>query len=115
MKNFPVSDTWQVDDILSRIGVVEKGVAIKALSAWVERGVLKDVEGGKYILLETQDVSAVPRPVVSRSTVVEEEPAVLTVQQQQAEQMQVYWRVRTLFLNMNDSADFCAVHRGYAH
>jgi len=30
----------------------------------------------------------------SRVALVEEEPAVLTVQQQQAEQMKVYWKVR---------------------
>jgi hypothetical protein len=52
-----------------------------------------------FRLLESAPTNAGSVPVGmttagSRAALVEEQPAVLTVQQQQAEQMKVYWKVR---------------------
>jgi anaphase-promoting complex subunit 2 len=60
-----------------------------------------DADVQRFRLLESAptDVSSVPVGVGmmtagSRAALAEEQPAVLTVQQQQAEQMKVYWKVR---------------------
>ena len=82
---------------------------IKALSKWVSLGAIKEEEGGEFVLLEVQEEGGV-KPSTSRQgmsvvyflldqstyrrlAVVEEVPSVMTVEQQQAEQMKVYWRV----------------------
>lgn len=81
----------------------------KALNKWVGLGVIKEEEGGEFVLLEVQQEGGV-KPSPSRQgmsvvysppgqsaykqlAVVEEVPSVMTVEQQQAEQMKVYWRV----------------------
>lgn len=81
----------------------------KALNKWVSLGIIKEEEGGEFVLLEMQEEGGVI-PSVSRQgtfvayplrnqfaykrlAVVEEAPSVMTVEQQQAEQMKVYWRV----------------------
>ena len=104
-------DTWTVDELVSAVGSIDRAAAIKALTTWVDLGVLKDEGGSLYRLLEVAEdgsatSSGVPRPgmycVSSKYAddtdlepvrVVEEVPAVLTVEQQQAEQMKVYWKV----------------------
>ena len=81
----------------------------KALSKWVSLGVIKEEEGGEFVLLEVQEEGGVKpstsrqgafiacsllnQLVYKRPAVVEEAPSVMTVEQQQAEQMKVYWRV----------------------
>jgi anaphase-promoting complex subunit 2 len=81
----------------------------KALNKWVNLGVIKGREGGEFVLLEVQEEGvklAVPRQGTfhphllytrlasdKRIAVVEDAPSVMTVEQQQAEQMKVYWRV----------------------
>ena len=91
-----------MDDLVARVGTVERSAALKALFAWVDRGVLQETENGDvqcFCLLERvpEDAGAVPVGMTtagSRTALAEEEPAVLTVQQQQAEQMKVFWKVR---------------------
>ena len=94
-----------MDDLVARVGTVERSAALKALFAWVDRGVLQEeTENGDvqcFRLLERvpDEAGAVPVGMTtagSRTALAEEEPAVLTVQQQQAEQMKVFWKVRHL-------------------
>ncbi|OBZ71191.1 Anaphase-promoting complex subunit 2 [Grifola frondosa] len=99
---FSEKDTWTVDELVNKIGSIDRSSALKALATWVDLGVLKEDDNSQYKLLETADASgsgsrtAAPRP----ANIMEDAPAVLTVQQQQAEQMKVYWKV---------------LHRGNAH
>ena len=92
-----------MNDLVARVGTVERSAALKALFAWVDRGVLREetdnVDVQCFRLLERvpEDDGAAPVGMTtagSRPVLAEEEPAVLTVQQQQAEQMKVYWKVR---------------------
>jgi anaphase-promoting complex subunit 2 len=94
-----------VNDLITRVGPVERSVALKALLAWVDRGVLREESDGgdvqRFRLLESTPTGASATPIGmstagSRVALTEEEPTVLTVQQQQAEQMKVYWKVRRL-------------------
>lgn len=96
------SDVWTVSDLIERVGPLERSAALKALLAWVDRGVLReesdDGDVQRFRLLESAptDASSVPAGMTtpgSRAAIAEEQPAVLTVQQQQAEQMKVYWKV----------------------
>ncbi|KAH9992043.1 ubiquitin-protein ligase [Russula vinacea] len=84
-----------------RVGPIERPAALKALLAWVDRGVLREENDGadvqRFQLLESAQADAGALPVGmatagSRVAVAEEQPTVLTVQQQQAEQMKVYWK-----------------------
>ena len=90
---------------------IDKAAALKAVTTWVDLGVLKEEDVTVYRLLEVAEESApsgsktVPRPgmhsdcllaiwrLIVLAAVIEDVPAVLTVQQQQAEQMKVYWKV----------------------
>jgi len=85
---FSEKDTWTLEQISSRIGTVERTAALKSLLAWVDRGVLK-AEDDAFRLLERAEA---PGTTTLRTIVVEEEPAMVTVQQQQAAQMRVYWK-----------------------
>ena len=105
-------DVWDVPDLIARVGAVDRSSALKALTTWIDQGVLKEDRDGHYRLLEIAEESA-PRAGASRhgahfrmglksdvadariavGTLMEEVPAVLAVQQQQAEQMKVFWKV----------------------
>ena len=104
-----LSDVWAVNDLIERVGPLDRSAALKALLAWVDRGVLREERDGadvqRFRLLESAPTDAGTVPVVmttagSRTALAEEQPAVLTVQQQQAEQMKVFWKVRWLCLNV---------------
>jgi hypothetical protein len=101
----PILEVWAVNDLIERVGPIERTSALKALLAWVDRGVLREENDAadmhRFRLLESAptDVGAVSMGMTaagSRVVLTEEQPAVLTVQQQQAEQMRVYWKVRFL-------------------
>ena len=96
-------DVWTVSDLIERVGPLERSAALKALLAWVDRGVLREESNGvdvqRFRLLEHAPTGAGAAPVGmatagSRAALAEDQPAVLTVQQQLAEQMKVYWKVR---------------------
>lgn len=102
-----LSEVWTVNDLIERVGPIERPVALKALLAWVDRGVLREendeADIQRFRLLESAptDVGSVPvgmSTAGSRVALTEEQPAVLTVQQQQADQMKVYWKVRSSVL-----------------
>jgi len=90
---FEQKDVWNVNELLSSVGSsVDKSSVTRALNTWVELGVLKEEDDGEFKLLEVVEEGL--RPSTSRlaPAVVEEQPTALTVQQQQAEQMKVFWR-----------------------
>ena len=96
-----------MNDLIERVGPLDRSAALKALLAWVDRGVLReesdDADIQRFCLLESAptDGNSVPVGMTtagSRVALSEEQPAVLTVQQQQAEQMKVYWKVRCIDL-----------------
>lgn len=99
-----LSEVWTVNDLVERVGPIERPVALRALLAWVDRGVLREENDEAdmqcFRLLESAptDVGSVPVGMAtagSRVALAEEQPTVLTVQQQQADQMKVYWKVRS--------------------
>ena len=93
------------------LGSVDLAPTVKALNMWVDKGVLIEEAEACYRLLEITDTNTrapiqrareccVPiglyREVLSRlyEAVEEEALAIITVQQQQAEQMKIHWKVR---------------------
>ncbi len=123
-----LSEVWTVNDLIERVGPIERPVALKALLAWVDRGVLREENDGAdmqcFRLLESAPTDAGSVPVGmatagSRMALTEEQPAVLTVQQQQAEQMKVYWKVGSGFWFCiwccALSVRLVTVRRGHAH
>ena len=91
---------------------IAQPVILKGLAVWIDLGVLKEEEMNVYKLLEVaEDVGTGARPVARTGdfrsilaictsrliriiAVVEEAPAIVTAQEQQAEQMKVYWKAR---------------------
>ena len=122
-----LSEVWTVNDLIERVGPIERSVALKALLAWVDRGVLReendedDVQRFRLLESAPTDVGTVPVGMTtggSRVALTEEQPAVLTVQQQQAEQMKVYWKVRSFWTYIWCCAlsdRLVTVRRGHAH
>jgi hypothetical protein len=101
-----LSEVWTVNDLIERVGPIERPVALRALLAWVDRGVLREENDEAdmqcFRLLESAPTDVGSGPVGmttagSRVALAEEQPTVLTVQQQQAEQMKVYWKVRSFW------------------
>lgn len=80
---------------MSRIGSTERTASLKALLAWVDRGILKEDEGDIFRLLEHAETSTAQRSIIHRP-IIEDEPTATVAQQQQAAQMQVYWKVRLI-------------------
>ena len=122
-----LSEVWTVNDLIERVGPIERPVALRALLAWVDRGVLREENDEAdmqcFRLLESAptDVGSVPLGMTtagSRVALAEEQPTVLTVQQQQADQMKVYWKVRSFWpcsWCCDLSVRLTTVRRGHAH
>ncbi|KAI0365712.1 ubiquitin-protein ligase [Pilatotrama ljubarskyi] len=88
---FSQKDTWTVEELIAQFKSVEKTAILKALTTWVELGVLKEEETDRYKLLEIAEAAPSGQKTVAPAVVDEAGPA-LAVQQQQAEQMKVYWK-----------------------
>ncbi|TFY75769.1 hypothetical protein EWM64_g8243 [Hericium alpestre] len=86
---FSEKDVWTVKDLIERVGSIERSSAMRALISWVDRGVLKADGEDQFRLLEQADADHSNRP--RRVIMMEEEPTVLSVQQQQADQMKAFW------------------------
>ncbi|KIJ92859.1 hypothetical protein K443DRAFT_112930 [Laccaria amethystina LaAM-08-1] len=114
---FSKKDEWTLEELIAGVGDIDRSAAFKALVTWVNMGVLKEDPENTFVLLERaeEDVSGKRSPEewgVSAGTfwlpidssvlaligggvnVGPELPPVITAQQQQAEQMKVYWKVR---------------------
>ncbi|KAI0953198.1 hypothetical protein AcW1_007481 [Taiwanofungus camphoratus] len=90
---FSEKDVYTVDELVVKVGSVDRSVALKALMTWVDMGVLREDGGNRFKLLEVAEGGTNAKITSSRPVpIMEEVPAVLSVQQQQAEQMRVYWK-----------------------
>jgi anaphase-promoting complex subunit 2 len=52
-------DVWTLDELIAGVGSVTRSAAIRALSTWVDRGVLKEDPENTFILLEREEVGGV--------------------------------------------------------
>jgi anaphase-promoting complex subunit 2 len=112
------SDVWTLDELIKCLGSVDRTAALKALLTWVDMGVLKEDTDKSFRLLEIAEECApnahaslsrpgadsclfcISHPELNCSgcsaPILEELPSVSVAQQQQAEQMKVYWKVNWL-------------------
>ncbi|KAI0670871.1 ubiquitin-protein ligase [Trametes maxima] len=88
---FSQKDTWTVDELATELKSVEKTAILKALTTWIDLGVIKEGDENKYILLEIAEATPTKAPA-RHAPVVEEVTPALVAQQQQAEQMKVFWK-----------------------
>ncbi|KAF9255181.1 ubiquitin-protein ligase [Marasmius fiardii PR-910] len=90
---FSRKNTWTIPELISSVGSVDRTAAVKALLTWVDLGVLKEDGEDTFRLLEVaEEGSSSGTREVSRAAHVPELLPVTSVQQQQAEQMKVYWK-----------------------
>ncbi|KIO06137.1 hypothetical protein M404DRAFT_946866 [Pisolithus tinctorius Marx 270] len=105
---FSEKDTWTVDELIERVGTVTRSAALKALGTWVDMRLLKEDSENVFRLLSVaEDVTEVAPPKLGMTSLRiyllcsryvipavggEDLPPVISVQQQQAEQMRVYWK-----------------------
>ncbi|KAF8627672.1 hypothetical protein AX15_004309 [Amanita polypyramis BW_CC] len=91
---FSQKPVWSIDELKEAVGSIDRSAAFKALITWVDLGVLKeDIEDTFRLLEVAEEHSAEPRE--RRAVpVIPDVPPVASAQQQQAEKMRVYWRVR---------------------
>ncbi|KAI6044752.1 hypothetical protein EDC04DRAFT_2932165 [Pisolithus marmoratus] len=91
---FSEKNTWTVDELIARVGTVTRSAALKALGTWVGMRLLKEDSENVFRLLSVaEDVTEDPAPKIGMTVGLWEElPPVISVQQQQAEQMRVYWK-----------------------
>lgn len=47
-----LTETWTLDELVNAVGSVDKSAAIKALSTWIDHGVLKEDPENTFNLLE---------------------------------------------------------------
>lgn len=90
---FSEKDVWTVDELVLRSGSVNRNAAVKALATWVDMHVLKEESEGIFRLLSVAE-GPTPggRPQALKPAETGELPPVMSVQQQQAEQMKMYWK-----------------------
>ncbi|KJA15706.1 hypothetical protein HYPSUDRAFT_48102, partial [Hypholoma sublateritium FD-334 SS-4] len=88
---FSRKNTWSLDELIKAVGSVTRSAVIKALSTWVDHGVLKEEPENTFILLERAEEGGVAREYRPVPTA-EEAPPLMTPQDQQAEQMRMYWK-----------------------
>jgi len=90
---FSEKNVWTLDELSSRVGSVNRMAALKALVTWVDLGVLKEDTENNFRLLEiAEEPTPGARVASSTPAPVDEPPPVVTVQQQQADKMKVYWK-----------------------
>ncbi|KAJ3549516.1 hypothetical protein NM688_g5170 [Phlebia brevispora] len=91
---FSEKDEWTVTELVEVLGSIDRSAAVRALSTWVELGVLKEVNVDHYKLLKSQEepeASTATAPPRS-AEMVEEPAAIMSMEQQEAEQMKVFWK-----------------------
>ncbi|EPQ50963.1 Cullin [Gloeophyllum trabeum ATCC 11539] len=87
---FSEKDVWTAGELMAQMQRLDKEHLRKGLNVWVDLGVLKEEGADKYRLLEVAEESSKKEGTVSAPKP-KELPAVQTTQQQQAEQMRVFW------------------------
>ncbi|KAJ7604032.1 hypothetical protein FB45DRAFT_958198 [Roridomyces roridus] len=88
---FSQKNIWTMDELVSGVGSVDRTAALKALITWIDLGVLKEDEESVFRLLEVAEETAPAARTAPTANVVEE-PAMSAAQQQQADQMRLYWK-----------------------
>ncbi|KAG9315870.1 hypothetical protein JVU11DRAFT_3519 [Chiua virens] len=91
---FSEKDTWTIDELISSVGTVSRSAALKSLATWVDMRVLKEESENVFKLLSVaEDPMPGTKVAISKLAHGEDElPPMMSVQQQQAEQMKVYWK-----------------------
>ncbi|KAF4617681.1 hypothetical protein D9613_006296 [Agrocybe pediades] len=92
---FSEKKTLTLDELIVAVGSVDKSAAIKALSTWVDHGVLKEDPEYTFNLLERAEEAGTGGGVTRERDMVpveSEQPTLSVAQQQQADQMRVYWK-----------------------
>ncbi|KAF7331519.1 Anaphase-promoting complex subunit 2 [Mycena kentingensis (nom. inval.)] len=89
---FSQKNVWTMDELIAGVGSVDRNAALKALITWIDLGVLKEDEENVFRLLEVEeegdDVGA-GQARAARMAV--DEPELNPAQQQQQEQVRLYW------------------------
>lgn len=89
---FSTKEVWTMDELVAGVGNVDRIAALKALTTWVDLGVLKEDTENTFRLLEVAE-EKVTLEREPRTVIAAEEPApASSLHQQQAEQMRVYWK-----------------------
>ncbi|KAI0702276.1 hypothetical protein BC835DRAFT_1264047 [Cytidiella melzeri] len=90
---FSQKGVWTTEELVEAIGSIERPATMKALGTWVEFGVIKEDAPNTFKLLNVAE-KAGPSKTAQKQTamIVEEEVPLITAQQQQAEQMKVFWK-----------------------
>ncbi|KAF8965881.1 ubiquitin-protein ligase [Flammula alnicola] len=92
---FSQKTVWTLEELIAAVGSVARSAALKALSTWVDYGVLKEDPENTFILLERAEEGGSgtrERDPSRLAADVPENPPLMNVQEQQAEQMRVYWK-----------------------
>ncbi|KAG7091912.1 hypothetical protein E1B28_008307 [Marasmius oreades] len=90
---FSEKNVLKIEELIEGVGSVDRAAAVKALLTWVDMGVLKEDGEGMFRLLEVaEEPSSGARETARSITAAPELLPITSVQQQQAEQMKVYWK-----------------------
>ncbi|KAJ8481473.1 hypothetical protein ONZ45_g15310 [Pleurotus djamor] len=91
---FSQKDEWTVEDLSTGLGLPDSSAVLRAINTWIGIGVLALVSPGTYRLLEVpnEGSNAAQNYAQPAASVEVELPPAVSVQQQQAEQMRVYWK-----------------------
>ncbi|KAL1740891.1 hypothetical protein HDZ31DRAFT_46560 [Schizophyllum fasciatum] len=91
-KHYVSLNIWTIDELIDGVGKVDRIAALKALTTWVDLGVLKEDTENTFRLLEVAEEKTTTERE-TRTVIAADEPApISSVQHQQAEQMRVYWK-----------------------
>ena len=113
--DLPSSAIWVLDDLIKAVGLVDRSASFEALSTWVDHGILIEDPEFTFNLLERADLGcfdarerdpsrlgmfffclfALEHALTVLPATLMDNPPLLSVQQQQAEQMRVYWKVHS--------------------
>ncbi|KAK7462917.1 hypothetical protein VKT23_007497 [Stygiomarasmius scandens] len=89
---FSEKNIWSMDELIAAVGSVDRSAALKALLTWVHKGILREDEQGTFRLLEIAEEASPTREQPRLASTQQEIAPVTSLQQQQAEQMKVYWK-----------------------
>ncbi|KAG8214513.1 hypothetical protein J3R82DRAFT_9571 [Butyriboletus roseoflavus] len=92
---FSEKDMWTVDELILRVGTVSRSTALKSLATWVNMRILKEDREHVFKLLSVREepIPGIKAAIPKLATGEDDLPPMMSVQQQQAEQMKVYWKV----------------------
>ncbi|EJD53705.1 hypothetical protein AURDEDRAFT_141713 [Auricularia subglabra TFB-10046 SS5] len=88
---FSQKDLWTLDELSGTLGA-DLAVVRKALTRWLDMRIVKEDAAHIYRLLEEAEDDGATERLAATPVPEDEPPAVMSVQQQQAEQMRVFWR-----------------------